>query len=278
VPALEELRAPKRKAIIGFHVMDDRGKLSGLIDFIGPVFGTEHFSLFLYSLVRLHAPRIIVELGTGLGASAFSMALAAKRNRVGHVWTVDDLELFERDEAVVAKVLTHLQREWLTSTSIQNGKQYLMEVSRVLDVREYITFVHEKIELSDPRHFDSYPFSNERIDLLFADFKHGPDDILRILGHFLPRMSPASSIFIDSASTFWSSYLLLEQLVGQLNAGKVPKALQERSTADLRALNGDRRIVLVHLTEARKRSQNGAAWLKLEPIDLLPHPRTRMHS
>jgi Methyltransferase domain len=257
--------------------MDDRGKLLDLIDVVGPVFGTERFSLFLYSLVRLQAPRIIVELGTGLGASAFSMALAAKHNGVGHVWTVDDLELFKRDEPVIAQALSRLQREWLALAGLRGGEQYLTEVARVLDVHEYITFVHEKIDLSDPTHFDSYPFSNETIDLLFTDFKHGLDDILRILGHFLPRMSPASSIFIDSASTFWPSYLLLEQLVAQLNAGKVPSALQERSTADLRALNANRRIVLVHITEAGKRSQNGAAWLKLEPIDLLPHPRTTMH-
>jgi hypothetical protein len=39
----------------------------------------------------------------------------------------------------------------------------------------------------------------------------------------------------------------------------------------------NRRVVLVHLTEQKARDQNGTAWLKLEPIDLLPQPRTAMH-
>ena len=36
------------------------------------------------------------------------------------------------------------------------------------------------------------------IDLLFSDFRHGPSDVLAVLDHFLPRMAPRSSIFIDS--------------------------------------------------------------------------------
>jgi hypothetical protein len=96
------------------------------------------------------------------------------------------------------------------------------------------------------------------------------------LGHFLPRMSLASSIFIDSVSTAWSSYLLLEQLVSQLNQGTIPMSLQSLCDADLRGVFQDRRITLVHLTETKDRDQNSTSWLKLEPIDLQPHPRTRM--
>jgi hypothetical protein len=35
-----------------------------------------------------------------------------------------------------------------------------------------------------------------------------------------------------------------------------------------------RRVVLVHLTESKARVQNSTAWLKLEPVDLQPHPAT----
>jgi hypothetical protein len=106
---------------------------------------------------------------------------------------------------------------------------------------------------------------------------HGPADILALLGHFLPRMSPASSILIDSAPTLLPSYLLLEQLAAQLNAGHIPAALQEQCRVDLGPVMKNRRVVLVHLTEQKARDQNGTAWLKLEPIDLLPQPRTAMH-
>ncbi len=66
-------------SVITPPIGDDRAKLLLLTDFIGTAFGTEDFCLFLYSLIKLQTPRVIVELGTGLGASAFWMALAAKR-------------------------------------------------------------------------------------------------------------------------------------------------------------------------------------------------------
>jgi hypothetical protein len=256
--------------------MDERTKLLVLADVAGTVFGTEDFCLFLYSLVRMQAPRTIVELGTGLGASAFCMALAAKRNGVGHVWTVDDLELFTSYDTLLASITTHLEKAEFASFEALTPEQYFRVVESVLDIHSYITFIHKQINLDEDRHFDRYPFSSESIDLLFSDFRHGPEDILAILGHFLPRMSPASSIFIDSAPTAWSSYLLLEQLISQINKGQIPRALQQRCPIDLQPLLRNRRIVLVHLTEWKKRDQNSTAWLKIEPIDLIPHPQTQM--
>ncbi len=133
------------------------------------------------------------------------------------------------------------------------------------------------MDLADAHHFRGYPFANAPIDLLFSDFMHGPGDVLALLGHFLPRMAPASSILIDSASTLLPSYLLLEQLVAQLAQGHVPAALQERCPVDLGPVMKNRRVILVHLTEAKARDQNSTAWLKIEPVDLLPQPRTAMH-
>jgi hypothetical protein len=87
-------------------------------------------------------------------------------------------------------------------------------------------------------------------------------------------MARASSVFIDGASTSWPSYLLLEQLVEQLNQARVPALLQDRCSVDLASIMRNRRIVLVHLTKAKRRVQNSTAWLKLEPVDLQPHPAT----
>lgn len=242
-----------------------------LTDFIGPVFGTEDFCFFLYSLIKLQRPRVIVELGTGLGASAFWMALAAKQNAAGHVWTVDDLSLFEHQESLLSDIAAS---QWFTSCEIASGKQYYQEVARRLELANYLTFIHRKLELGQPGHFDGYPFADEPIDLLFSDFQHGPRAILQLLGHLLPRMAAASSIFIDSAPTSWPSYLLLEQLVTKLNRGQVPKALQEHSAVDLAPVVRDSQIKLVHLTEWKQHAQNSTAWLKIEPVDVLPQPRT----
>jgi|HubBroStandDraft_6_1064221.scaffolds.fasta_scaffold208247_1 tetratricopeptide (TPR) repeat protein len=256
---------------------DPRADLMLLSDVAGMVFGTEDFCLFLYSLVRMHAPKTVVELGTGLGASAFWMALAAKRNGVGHVFTVDDLTLFKQHKPLLDELLGHLRRTAFPPFEARTPEQYFQAATRILDLGAHLTFLHRGMDLTDAQHFDGYPFAGAPIDLLFSDFRHGPADILSLLGHFLPRMAPASSILIDSAPTSWPSYLLLEQLVAQLDRGQIPVALQERCRVDLGPVMKNRRVVLVHLTEWKERDQNSTAWLKIEPVDLFPQPRATMH-
>jgi Methyltransferase domain len=258
-------------------VLDERGRLLLLSDAVGTSFGTEDLSLFLYSMIRMHAPETVVDLGTGFGISACWMALAAKRNRIGHVWTVDDFELFEREKSRVEQIIARLRDRNILALESPTAEEYHSAISSLFALDPYLTFVKAKMDLNEVEHFSQYPFAGRPIDLLLSDFRHGAVSVLEILGHFLPMMSPSSSIFIHSASTLWSSYLLLEQLTSQLNAGKVPKLLQDLCSIDLSEFARHRRIVLVHLTERKDRDdQNSTAWLKIEPIDLLPHPRARM--
>jgi hypothetical protein len=254
--------------------MDERAWLTSFTDIVGSVFGTEDFSFFLYSLLRMQKPERVVELGTGLGVSALWMALAIKQNGKGHIWTVDDFEWVEKQKLTL--LITELRNRDVLVLEDLSPAKYYDGISQALGVNDHLTFVKTKIILQERGHFARYPFSKEPIDLLFSDFQHGPTKILAILAHFLPKMSPASSIIIHSAPTSWPSYLLLEQLVEQFNRGRIPLALQELCEVDLGKLAHSRRMVLVHLTESKNRNQNSAAWLKIEPIDLLPHPRSTM--
>jgi hypothetical protein len=257
--------------------VDERAKLLSISDFTGPAYGTEDFCLFLYSLVRLQAPKVMVELGTGFGTSALWMALGAKQNGSGHVWTIDDGGLFRRHAQVVSMLLEHLKKKLeIELPPSADEHEYLGALAEALKLTSFLTFIRSKMDVAEQGHFDRYAFSGKPIDLLFSDFRHGATDILSILGHFLPRMADASSIFIDSASTAWPSYLVLEQVVSLLNRGQAPRELQRQSACDLSELMRNRRIVLIHLTEQKNRPQNSTAWLKIEPIDVVPHPRTYM--
>lgn len=256
--------------------MDERATLLLLTDAVDAGYGTEDFSLFLYSLARMHAPETVVELGTGFGVSAFWLALAAKRNETGHVWTVDDFELFDRRKSMVEEFMVRLRAAGIISLENSTAEEYYTRISSLFGLDPYLTFVNSKIALNQVGHFNHYPFAGRPIDLLFSDFKHSGVSILAILGHFLPSMASSSSIFIHSAPTWWPSYLLLEQVCSQLNAGKVPKLLQDFCSTDLSEFVRQHRIVLVHLTERKDRNQNSAAWLKIEPVDVLPHPQSRM--
>ena len=255
--------------------VDPRTKLMVLADLLGPVFGTENICTFLYSLVKMQRPRSIVELGTGLGVSSFWMAFAAKQNSFGHVWTVDDFGIWAAEDSLMDTVCAGLREAGFGPITASTPSEYFDSLTTVLQLEDWLTVIHTRMDLEDPEHFDRYDFLDKQpIDLLFSDFMHGPKDILALLAHFLPRMAAASSIFIDSASTIWSSYLLLEMLVAQLNCGKVPKALQDRCAVDLRDVIVNRRIVLVHLTESLSRRQNSTVWLKVEPVDVVAQPRS----
>jgi Methyltransferase domain len=265
-----ETNAPRQDDYLQYA--DPRALLIKLNEAAGLEFGTEDFSLFLYSLVRMQAPQVIVELGTGLGISAFWMALAAQTNKSGHVWTVDNFEWFDRNRKRANKIASKLREGDVVSLESPTAEEFYSCISQRFELGEYLTFVKGTIELEEAEHFDRYSFAGKPIDLLFSDFKHGAVSVMRLLGHFLPRMAPSSSMFIHSASTSWLSYLLLEQACSHLNAGRVPKSIQDFCTVDLQEVMRNRRIVLVHLTERKERKQNSAAWLKIEPVDVFPQP------
>src|SRR5262249_30868892 len=125
-------------------------------------------------------------------------------------------------------------------------------------------------------HFDRYPFSKKKIDLIFSDFIHGPLDILRIFAQFAPRMSDSSSIFIDSAPTLWQSHLLLEQLVSSLNRGRIPHAMRGWLSEKSCDIILSRTYQLIPLTIPNRSHQNSTAWIKIAPSDLFPHPLAPM--
>jgi hypothetical protein len=256
--------------------MEDDHKLGldTLWEFLETTSGTDDVSLYLHALIRMQQPKTIVELGTGFGTAAFWMALAAKHNGGGIVYTVDDLAVFDQHPELVASTVSFLAAANLGKLTANNASQYFDEVRKSLGLERFLKFIFQRMDLRDPNHFDDYPFHEDDIDLLFADFHHGDEDILDLLGHFLPRMSAVSSLLIRSSPPTITSYLLLERIVTLLNAGRIPLALAERCRNDLLPIARTRRFTMIHLTEPTKGVQSGVAWLKIEPVDLRPHPKS----
>jgi hypothetical protein len=127
---------------------------------------------------------------------------------------------------------------------------------------------------------ESDPFLRDAIarpiDLLYADFDHAPDAILAILAKYLPLMSESASIFIDSASTYMPSHLVLEQIAEQLDRGKLPAIFLAGATPEQRAgfeeIVATRRFRYMPMPERCNRRQNGLAWLQMEPLNVVPYP------
>lgn len=245
-------------------MLDKYIKLLQFTKILGPPYGTEDSAMFLHSLVKMHRPRVILELGTGLGVCAFQMAMAAKENDYGHVYTVDNGSHWPGTSELVQ------QHEIVPPGS--DYPTFLNTVAGWLDVKPFVTFINSTLP--------PFPELDEPIDLIFSDFAHGAEDTLNLIAFYLPRLSVCSSIFIDSASTLRQTYDLLENLIPQLNAGTVPDALRQlipdRGRDAFDDLVGKRRFTLMHLTEVKQRAQNSMAWIKIEPLDGGPFPVTSM--
>jgi hypothetical protein len=234
---------------------------------VGGLYGTEDFSVFLYSIVKMHRPARVLELGTGTGVSTFWIARALQENGGGSLLTIDDGSHWRglREEPPLQ---AYGSRDHATQAA------FIAAMAERLGLAGRFELLTAKLP--------PYPSFEPgvTIDMLFSDFRHDPAGILGLLQHFLPILSDTASVFIDSASTAFASYLLLERLVELFNAGQVPRELVKGLSPAKAAAVADavrsRRFTLVHLTEARDRDQNSTAWLKIEPVDILPHPATRM--
>jgi predicted O-methyltransferase YrrM len=241
-------------------------RLKAHTDRIGPVYGTEDWSMFLYALVKMQTPLAVVELGTGLGATALWVAQAMKEVGGGRIWTIDSGQDWPAILGHSPDLFTQAQRG-------MDFAGYMADIVAGFGLQDHLEFIG--------RTMPPYPVLGQKLDWLFSDFRHGPNDILEILGHFLPRMADSSSIFIDSASTSFPSYALLELLAAQLNVGKVPGMLLRTTAPDQQEALWQQvrrsRYTLMHMVERKDRAQNSTAWLKIEPADLRPYPTAPFH-
>ncbi len=282
--------------------------LDRLIDWnklTGEHYGSEDQSMFFYSFIKMQRPETILELGTGLGHSAFWMAQALKENGKGHLYTVENaahwpgmVQMFSRDARMPGLLKDRPWFQGVFDTFFpkqlppRNDKAFpdyfrcMEAVSRVLDLGPWTSFLKGTLSLEDtlPLTAEAHPFLapvlEKPLDLLYADFDHYPHAVLTILTKYLPIMSEYSSIFIDSASTYLPSYLAIEQTVDQLNRGKLPAIFLSGTTREQRAALLDivatRRFTHVSLAEKKDRSQNGLSWIRIEPVNIVPYPLTAM--
>lgn len=226
-------------------------------DRIGSIYGTEDLSVYLYSVIKMMKPKTVVELGTGLGSTMIWSALALEENNEGVLYTVDDGSEWERISAA---------KDLIGESFRADYSDFINQLIFKFQLYERVQFINEKISVID---------INE-IDLLFSDFAHGVFDITKLLADYIPKMNAYSKIYIDSASTNYSSYHTIEKIVDILNTGKIP-----RSFEDVSEINCDFFVQKVqrsnfsieHIIENKNRSQNSTCCITISPIDIFPYPR-----
>lgn len=278
-------------------------------EIFGEGYGTEDQALLFYSLIKMQSPLNVLELGTGFGVTAYWIAQAMKENGAGHIWSVDNGEHWTSIALTLAKGVppqlaplverVHAHR-WFgeivfpnrASAQVMQGVQaadywqVLNGGARVMGLDSQVTFLKgtwltgDSIEISAKTYPFLKPALDQPIDILFADIEHSIQSVLVNLSQFLPLMSDTASIFIDSASTWLPSYLTLEQTIQQLNNGKLPAIFLAGADSEKKArlleIVATRRFTLIPLVEKKNRHQNGLAWIKIDPINVVPYPLTAM--
>ncbi len=251
-------------------------------DAVGHIHGSEDLCILLYSLVKREKPKVILELGTGLGVTAAWIGRALAENGVGHLWTTDDGRF---QDSFLPQALQHLREiPEFADAAVANEDLagFLRILFQLTGVTKQVSCLDKTIDLN--RGIDDLipdeVRAGQKIDMLFSDYAHAPGDILDLLGLVLPHMAEYSSIFIDSASTYLLSYFMLEQVVDQLNAGKLPHRLTQGRSFEQRQyllqMISERRFQLVHLFEDKDRAQNSTTWLRLAPVQWSPPPTARV--
>lgn len=241
--------------------MDPYKSLMALREFtdrVGSYYGTETRSMFLYCLVKMHKPTRLLELGTGFGISALWMARALWENGGGTIHVADRGIKFDEEKSRLfhPHELKPTFREYFDALVTRHGLEGHMNL----------------IETS----FPPYPVPESEFDFVFSDFKHGPADLLDILGFYLPKMASTSNFFIDSAPSLFGSYMMLKELMTLFERGQVPELLLQRTADDevvkLCDFVRTHSIQAVPVTENVVRSQNSFMWLRIQPVDLMPRP------
>ena len=243
------------KEIIDFNNTLTKNKKMTLAE----VYGKEKFCYFIYSLIKMQQPEVVVELGTGLGTCSLLMGQALKENNKGKLLTVDNGKDWD-------SIKTHLNKKY------KSHEEFFNDVLNKFKLKDFIQF--EKFDLEIAPLINP----NKPIDLLFCDaLDTGPLGCIKILKSYLPLMNNNSSIFIDRASTINHSYLMLENIINSFNNNKIPQVLLANLTQEeiqkINEIVGNSKFNLVHLVENMHKKvnklQNSTTWIKIEPVDVL---------
>lgn len=235
--------------------------LKKVTDTIGHIYGTDDFPIYVYSLIKMQKLETLVEYGTGLGATALWCGQALKENGHGKIYTIDNGYDWP----------ANITRPELARYKELEYKDYIKGAIDDFGLAPYIDFYKEIIDVNKK-------YTDKALDLVFSDYNHTPDNVLRSLTALIPRMAENSYIFIDGASCFLPTYWMLKELISMLNAGKIPKAMREESenTKALIAKIRTSTFSITDIIEAKNRKQNNTLCLSIRPIDIFPYDRSFM--
>lgn len=169
-------------------------------DDIHEPYGARDFSVYLYGLIRMIKPEVMVELGTGHGTTSFLAAEAMKENNKGKVITVDN------------------------GTDHVNSDDLFIQLNGDIDrfnLRDNIELRRATLDF-DLKQVADIP----SVDIVFNDFNCNDLCLYTTFLYTLLRTGEESYLFMDGGADF-PFFSHAETLVHCLNTGKIPKRMYE---------------------------------------------------
>src|SRR5690606_22554430 len=109
-------------------------------DIFGPIYGSEKLSIFMYSLVLRERPKVVVEVGSGLGVVATWAALALKENNNGgHIWSLDNMSWIDN----VKQYLTEKDFLEVGLKYPETEVEYYYSLTKMFDLNKYLTVMDQ---------------------------------------------------------------------------------------------------------------------------------------
>jgi len=196
-------------------------------------FETVDSCMFYYSLVKMKKPKLVIELGTGNGSTAFIIALAMKENVKGKVITIDN------------------GKDWIGLGEYEKAIRWL---PKHFKLEEHIDFRCEDIDLEK--------IKAEKIDMVISDFRRDAKFNLSLFMWWLYNSNQYSSLFIDSLSENFDAYSHVKETVDYLNRGIIPGNLSK----NLWPLIQGYKFTQIDIRKCRNMLEhNSITWIKKEP-------------
>lgn len=214
---------------------------------VGHIYETEGFAFYLYGLIKMTKPRVVVELGTGHGATAFLAAQACKENNQGQIISLDDGSQWPED--------------------FDYGL-FISQKINEFQLNPYLDFRKTELNLTTLKQISDL----QEVNIIFNDINAQPRYFFSILTWLLPRINQEAYFFIDRGATFWPNYCAIELTLEKLNLGKIPKSLLEFVSAEDRKLFSDLvkkyKFSVQYVKKNNQTDQDSFALIKIEDYDI----------